>query len=433
MIDTRSHRLAALGLFLLVAGCSPDPDSAASPSTDMEAMGGDEAVEASQERGMGGMAGMSMGPGESIRITARQASLAGVSFAVAQRAPVIRTVRAVGMVVPDEARQGIVNTRVDGWIERLLVNETGRRVAVGETLFEIYSPDLVTAQEELLLASRLAGLHDPMPLAARRRLVRWGIADSLVDEIERSGQVRETLPIGSPFGGTVLDKRVVEGQHVRAGETLFEIVDLSTVWIEPAVFEQDIRLVRLGQRAQVTFDAQPGRVYTGIVSFLYPTLDPSTRTLKVRIDIPNPSGDIRPMMYGAVSLEGSEPPGVTVPLTSVLPTGLRHLAFVVRGGRVLPTEVVVGSRGDESVTVLDGIAAGDTVVASAAFLFDSESSLAAAMAGIMLGMGMGLDMGGMETGDMEMDMSPDSSSGPGGMDMTPDSGGARPREGGAPR
>ena len=423
MIQPGTAALAALMIMAGLAGCGGDRGSAGTEGAGegadaaMPGMGGREGAAAAPD----GMAGMDMASDGPIRLTARQASLAGVSFAVAVQAPLARTVRAVAMVVPDEAGLGIVNARVSGWVERLLVNETGRMVEVGEPLFELYAPDLVTAQEELLLARRLQGLAggDSLVAAARRRLSLWGISDDLIQEVERSGQVRTQLTIRSPFRGNVLEKRVIEGQYVKAGETLFEIADLSTIWIVPQVFEQDLDLVHVGQRARVTIDALPGRAFEGRVSFLYPMLDASTRTLKMRVEVPNPEGRIRLMMYGAVSLEGQTPPGVTVPLTAVLPTGVKDLAFVVRGGTVVPTEVVVGARGDAAITVLDGLAAGDTVVASATFLFDSESSLAAAMAGIMLDMGMGLDMGGMDMGGMEMgDTAPSAMD----MDMPPDSG-----------
>jgi Cu(I)/Ag(I) efflux system membrane fusion protein len=195
---------------------------------------------------------------------------------------------------------------------------------------------------------------------------------------------------------------VIEGQMVRAGDRLFRIANLSTIWIEPAIFESDISLVRVGQRAEVTFDALPGHLFEGRVTFIHPELDMHTRTLRVRVEVPNRRFLIKPMMYGAVRITAGGPRGVTVPLGAVLPTGTRDLAFVVREGGVVPTEVLVGTRGDSTVLVADGLAAGDTVVASATFLFDSESQLAAAMAGIMLNMGMGLDMGGMQMEGMDM-------------------------------
>ena len=354
--------------------------------------------------GMEGMAGMQMNSGGPIRITTRQASLAGVTFAVASEAALEQTVRAVAMVVPNERGLGIVSARVSGWVEKLYVNETGMHIEVGAPLFELYAPDLVTAQEELLLAKRLVSTAggESLVMAARRRLALWDIPEQTIAEIEETGAVRRRVTIRSSYRGHVLEKNVIEGQMVRAGDRLFRIADLSTVWIEPSIFEQDIALVREGQRATTTFDALPGREFAGRVTFIYPTLDMTTRTLRVRIEVANPRGIIKLMMFGTVKIETAGTRGVTVPLTAVLPTGDRDLAFVFRAGTLVPTEVTVGARGDFAIVVADGLAVGDTVVASATFLFDSESNLGAAMAGIMLDMGMGLDMGGMDMGGMDM-------------------------------
>ncbi len=350
-------------------------------------------------QGMEGMAGMAKGGGP-IRITARQAALAGVTFAVARESPVERTVRAVAMAVPNERGLGIVNARVNGWVERLYADETGRHVRAGEPLLELYAPELVTAQEELLIAMRLATTPggDSLLAAGRRRLALWDIGEEEIAAVETSGQVRRRLTIRSPYTGHILEKQVIEGEMVHAGDRLFKIANLSTIWIEPAIFEADIPLLRVGQRAEVTFDALPGHLFRGRVTFIYPELDMKTRTLKVRIEVPNARLFIKPMMYGTVRITTNGLRGVVVPLTAVLPTGTRDLVFVLKQGGVVPAEVVVGSRGDSTILVADGLAPGDTVVASATFLFDSESQLAAAMAGIMLNMGMGLDMGGMPKG-----------------------------------
>jgi len=395
----------ALTLALLMAGCSgsgPREPGTAEGQESTTGMGDMEGMQGSQDTS--GMGGMNMGGDGPIRITTRQVALAGVTFAVAREAPVERTVRAVAMAVPNERGLGIVTARVKGWVEELHAEETGRLVRAGESLLELYSPDLVTAQEELLLAKRLAGVQggDSLVIAARRRLALWDIADEEIAAIEASGQVRRRLTIRSPYTGHILEKDVIEGQHVRAGDRLFRIADLSTIWIEPAIFENDIPVVRVGQRAQVTFDALPGHLFDGRVTFIHPELDMRTRTLRLRVEMANHDFLVKTMMYGSVRITANGPRGVTVPLGAVLPTGTRDLAFVVRQGGVLPTEVVVGTRGDSTVIVADGLAAGDTVVASATFLFDSESQLAAAMAGIMLNMGMGLDMGGMQMEGMDM-------------------------------
>lgn len=382
----KTHGIVAFGLVLVACSGSGQRETAAAD-------------------GMAAMEGMQMTDTGRIRVTTRQAALAGATFAVARQGPMERTVRAVAMAVPNERGLAIVNARVSGWVEKLYANETGRLVRSGEPLLELYAPELVTAQEELLLAKRLAATAgaDSLVAAARRRLALWNIAEDEIAEIERTAEVRRRLVIRAPSAGYILDKDVIEGQMVQAGARLFKIADLSTIWIEPAIFESDISLVRVGQRAEVTFDALPGHRFRGRVTFVYPELDMRTRTLRVRVEVPNGRLVVKPMMYGAVRIASNGPRGVVVPLTAVLPTGTRDLAFVVRQGGVVPTEVVVGSRGDSTVLVADGLAPGDTVVASATFLFDSESQLAAAMAGIMLNMGMGLDMGGMpmDTGQPE--------------------------------
>jgi len=402
-------RIAVAAAVAFLSACSGSEKReavAADTAASMAGMAGMQDMEGMQGmEGMSGMAGMPMGNSGPIRVTARQAALAGVTFAVAREAPIERTVRAVAMAVPNERGLAIVNARVSGWVEKLYANETGRLVRAGEPLLELYAPELVTAQEELLLAKRLAATAgaDSLVAAARRRLALWNIAEEEIAEIERTGEVRRRLIIRGPSQGYILEKQVIEGQMIQAGAQLFKIADLSTIWIELAIFESDIPLVRVGQRAEVTFDALPGHLFRGRVTFVYPELDMRTRTLRVRVEVPNGRLLVKPMMYGAVRIATNGPRGVVVPLTAVLPTGTRDLAFVVRQGGMVPTEVVVGSRGDSTVLVADGLAPGDTVVASATFLFDSESQLAAAMAGIMLNMGMGLDMGGMpmETGKGE--------------------------------
>lgn len=382
---------------VLVVGCGGEQEGQEGRRADRAG------VEGAGMAGMPGMEGTAMGGDSPIRLTARQASLAGVTFVVAREGSLERTVRAVAMAVPNERGLGIVNARVNGWVEALHADETGRFVRAGEPLLELYAPELVMVQEELLLARRVppAAGGDSLTAAARRRIALWGIADQDIARLEERGHVERRLTLRSPYAGHILEKHVIEGQAVRAGDPLFRIADLSTIWIEPAIFEHDIPVVHRGQRARVTFDALPGRRFDGRVTFIHPELDMKTRTLKVRVEVPNPGLLIKPIMYGVVQIAAQGPAGVTVPLGAVLPTGTRDLAFVIRQGGVVPTDVVVGARGDSTLLVADGLAPGDTVVASATFLFDSESQLAAAMAGIMLNMGMGLDMGGMRMGQMD--------------------------------
>ncbi len=288
-----------------------------------------------------------------------------------------------------------VNARVNGWVEKLYADYVGKRVAQGEPLLALYSPELVSAQEEYLLARRLN--DDTLAASARRRLALWDVPIDQVDSLEARGTVTRTLLLRALRAGEVTQKMVIEGQAVRAGDNLFQIADRRRVWVDLAIFEQDARAVRVGTWATVMVDALAGRTFRGHVTFIYPQLDDKTRTLTARLEVENPDGALRPGMYATAELVGSGRRGVSVPLASVLPTGTRDIVFVNRGdGRFLPREVKVGLRGDSLVEIVTGLKPGDEVVASATYLLDSESNLAAAIQGIMLQMGMGLNMGGMK-------------------------------------
>jgi len=216
--------------------------------------------------------------------------------------------------------------------------------------------------------------------------------------------VTRTLLLRAPRSGAVTEKMVIEGQAVKAGDNLFQIADARVLWVDLAIFEQDAAAVRVGTSATITVDALPGRVFRGSVTFIYPQLDEKTRTLTARVAVDNVDGALRPGMYATAALAtaGRGRGGVSVPLEAVLPTGTKDLVFVNRGdGRFVPREVRVGLRGDSLVEIVEGLKPGDEVVASATFLLDSESNLAAAIQGLMLQMGMGLNMGGMETGKGE--------------------------------
>src|SRR2546421_7921979 len=269
------------------------------------------------------------------------------------------------------------------------------RVEQGEPLLALYSPDLVSAQEEYLLARRLK--DDTLASSARRRLALWDIPSDQVDSLETRGSVTRTLLLRAPRSGAVTEKMVIEGQAVKAGDNLFQIADARVLWVDVAIFEQDAAAVRVGTPTTITVDALPGRTFRGSVTFIYPQLDEKTRTLTARVAVENGDGALRPGMYATAALATAGRRGVSVPLEAVLPTGTKDLVFVNRGdGRFVPREVRVGLRGDSLIEIVEGLRPGDEVVASATFLLDSESNLAAAIQGLMLQMGMGLNMGGMQ-------------------------------------
>lgn len=319
----------------------------------------------------------------------------GVTYTTATVGPLAREVRTVGQVTFDETRVKSIALKIDGYVERLYVDYTGMPVHVGDPLLEIYSPMLVTAQEELLLAKKLAadvvggtpdatrGAADLLS-SARRRLAYWDIAESDIARIEQSGEVKRTLTLHAPVRGVVVDKFVLAGQKVMAGDALYRIADLSVVWVEGEVFEQDLALVRVGLTVVAEFEALPGERVTGRIAFVYPTLNPETRTVRVRAEVPNSGLRLKPGMYATFHFTGGSRGSVlSVPSSAVLTTGERNLVFVRRvDGQLEPREIRVGVAGQDRVEVLSGLAAGETVVASATFLVDAESNLGSALGGM---------------------------------------------------
>ena len=343
-------------------------------------------------------AAMGMATGDSTRtITLDSASARriGVTFAAVTEASLGRTVRTVGQVVVDETRVRTIALKVDGWVERLYVDFTGQRIARGAPLLTLYSPMLVTAQEELLLAGQLLrdvaasdaetreGAAD-LVHASRRRLRWWDIGEEEIARIERTGTAQRTLTIYAPTGGVVLEKNVSAGQRVMAGEALYRVADLSSVWVESEVYERDLGTLRVGQRVLATFDALPGVSMAGRIAYVYPTLSRETRTARVRVSLSNAQSQLKPGMYATLIVESDVRGAVlTVPRGAVLATGERQLVFVrLANGQLQPRTVSIGAVSDERIQILRGVALGDTVVASATFLVDAESNLGTALGGM---------------------------------------------------
>ncbi|HKA58593.1 MAG TPA: efflux RND transporter periplasmic adaptor subunit [Gemmatimonadales bacterium] len=337
-----------------------------------------------------------------VHLSSEQARAIGITFSVVERGPLARTVRTRGQIVPAEPNLAEITTKFDGFVEQLFVNATGTSVRRGEPLLTIYSPVLVAAQEELLAARRLAGSvdstdveawHDAQSLleASRRRLSYWDISREQIDRLERTGQATKTLTLNAPFAGIVLEKMVVAGQAVMPGMKLYRIADLRTVWIEGAVFEQDLQLVHLGAPVSAEFAAYPGPRFDGRVTFVAPTVDDSSRSGRVRVEFPNPRGELRPGMYATLLFDAViDRDAVNVPAEAVVQTGERNLVFVVgQSGMLEPREVVLGARAGDRFQVLNGVAAGERIVAAANFLVDAESRLTAGASSSMPGMNMG--------------------------------------------
>jgi RND family efflux transporter MFP subunit len=340
---------------------------------------------------MGGPATTDSGGAERapVHLSAEQARAIGVTFAVVERGPLARMIRTVGQVVPAEPGLADITTKIDGFVEELFVDATGVTVRRGQPLLTLYSPMLVAAQEELLAAKRLAATVDSTDReawrnaqalldAARRRLTYWDISADQIERLERTGNVTKTLALQAPVNGVVLEKMVVAGQAVMPGMKLYRIADLRTVWIEGAVFEQDLGFVRVGAPARAELAAYPGRPVDGRVSFVWPTVDEQSRTARVRVAFPNSGGLLKPGMYATLFFEALVGGDVLqVPAEAVVQTGERNLVFVVgEGGALAPREIVLGPRAAGRFQVLSGLAGGERIVASANFLVDAESRLA---------------------------------------------------------
>jgi Cu(I)/Ag(I) efflux system membrane fusion protein/cobalt-zinc-cadmium efflux system membrane fusion protein len=328
--------------------------------------------------------------GATVKISPIVEQNIGVRTAPVERRPLTRTIRTIGRIDYDEARVAHVHTKFSGWIEKTYVNTTGEVVKKGDVLVEIYSPQLVSAQEEYLDAlnnlktvgssvspatrSNLKGIL----ASTRRRLEYFDISDAQIEELGRTGKVRKTLALISPFNGIVVEKHALDGMEIKPGMRLYVIADLSEIWVYADVYEYETPWVAEGQEAIMTLSYAPGKVYRGTVQYVYPYLEEKTRTVKVRLSFPNPGQELKPGMYANVDIHTSPiEDALVVPMEAVLFSGERNLVFVSLGeGRYAPRDVTIGlESGDGYYQVLKGLTEGETVVTSAQFMLDSESKL----------------------------------------------------------
>ena len=348
------------------------------------------------------------GPGE-IYITPEKIQRIGVKSEEVKERPLRKIIRTVATVDYDERRLFTINTKIEGWIERLYVNATGRELKKGEHLLDIYSPDLVSTQEEYLLAFETKRRLGPGALpdavegaeyildATRRRLKNWDISDDQIEALEKSKKPTKTLALHSPVEGIVIEKMAVQGMKVMPGEKLLGIANLSNVWLYANIYEYELSLVKAGQKARVTINAYPGETFYAIVSYIYPYMNTETRTAKVRLEMANPGFKIKPGMYANIEIESViSPKAVAVPEDAVLDTGERQVVILDLGaGRFKVLDVKVGLKGEGYYQILSGLAPGWRVVTSANFLIDSESSFRSS-AQTMLGMEHGKPKEGMK-------------------------------------
>ena len=305
----------------------------------------------------------------------------GIRIGLVTTGPLRRTIRTVGVIDFDETALADVTTKFKGWIEKLYVDATGRQVHSNEPLFEIYSPELVSAQTEYLLAlNQAAGTPgaESLKVTAQTKLKFFDISDEQIAELEKTRQAKKTLRVTAPRDGIVVEKMVVEGQMVDAGMKLYRLADLAIVWVQSQVYEQDLEFVKLGQESVVSLSYLPDRKFRGRVTYVYPTVDEKTRTARVRMEFHNPGYFLKPGMFATVELQAElEPSALLVPDAAVLRSGQKNTVFVaLDGGRFEPRMVVLGSRSENDLyQVLSGLQQGERVVTSGQFMLDSESQL----------------------------------------------------------
>ena len=357
----------------------------------------------------GGMADMpGMSAQGSVALTPDQIRTFGITFGVVEQRALETEIRAVGTVAFDETRISQVTPKVGGFVETLHVDFTGQPVRRGQPLLDLYSPELIAAQEELLLAAQLQRTMSQSSVpgfpadtasllaAARRRFALWDISEAQVEEIVRTGRVRRSLTLHAPASGIIVEKKVVAGQSVMPGEHLYTIADLSRVWVEAELRDADGASVRVGSTADIEVTGLPGRMVKGRVEYVYPTVQAEARTIRARVAVSNGEGVLKPGMYATVRISTPGRTVLAVPSAAVMRTGERTLVFVDMGGGELMThEVTVGQTTGDFTEILGGVDAGSRVVTSAQFLIDSESNLAEVMRS-MIGQTGASDMGQMK-------------------------------------
>ncbi len=325
-----------------------------------------------------------------ITLSPDKVQLIGVRTAPAEYRTLDRRIRTVGKVVPDETRLTYINTKIAGWVKKLYVDYTGKQVVKGQPLLSIYSPDLVAAQEEYLIAlrsARQAG-HEAVNMpevdasrkelldSAKRRLQLWDITDKQIAELEQTGKPLTEMVIEAPIDGIVLEKMVLDGAYITPGMNLYKIADLSSIWVMADIYEYEVPLVKVGQTAQVTLPYYSGATLHATVNYIYPSVDPLSRTVKIRLVLKNPGLMLKPDMFANVEINVVSGARLAIPRESVLDSGTRQIVYVEKTPGVYEMRpVTLGVRGDEYVEVLKGVKKGERVVTSGNFLIDSESQL----------------------------------------------------------
>src|ERR1035437_1316513 len=323
-----------------------------------------------------------------VMIPADKQTLAGVRTELVVRKALVRDIHTTAQIVADETRIAHVHVKVAGYLDQVFVDFIGQLVKKGQPLFTLYSPDLVSAQEEYLIAKRGETTLGSAPFvevadgaksllhSARERLKLWYISDEQLKQLDESGKVTKDLTFYAPSTGFITDRKAFPQTAITPDMELYTLSDLSTVWANADIYESEIPYVQLGQKMRLTLSYSPGKTYTGTISYIYPTVDPQTRTVKVRMQIPNPDFALKPQMFADAQLHVNYGTKVLVPREAILDSGTEQAVYVVHeGGMFEPRRVTLGPAFDGNVSILTGLKAGETIVTSGNFLVDSESRL----------------------------------------------------------
>jgi Cu(I)/Ag(I) efflux system membrane fusion protein len=362
------------------------PDTSPTPKKDSMGMDYIPVYEGEEQEAGGG-----------VKISDAKVQMLGVRSAAVERRALDAVVRAAGRIEVDERRLATITPKFEGYVEKLIVNATGQYVARGAPLFEAYSPELLATQREYAIAvqglARVEGADEATVAGMRRladsaleRLRNWDVTDEQIAQLAAGGRPQRALTFRAPASGHVIERKATQGMRFMPGEVLYQLADLSTVWVIAEVAEQDIGRVRTGLTARARLDAYPGQVFEGRVTYIYPTLKSDTRTAQLRVELPNPQGRLKPAMYAQVEIAVAGSPQLVLPSSAVIDNGKRRVVLVDKGdGRFEPRDVKLGERGDEFTVVLEGVKDGERVVVAANFLLDSEANLKAALGALVGG------------------------------------------------
>lgn len=315
-----------------------------------------------------------------IEVPQEQQSKIGLKVAKAEKKKVEHTIRTVGTVTADQTKEAHVHTKINGWIEQIYADYIGKPVKKGQSLFELYSPDLVSTQEEYLAARKQGAPGREIAVTALERLKLWGVPQSEIDRLKKSGKAKRSVTFDSPVDGFIVNKTAIRGMYITPEMELYHIADLSRIWIIVTLYEYDVAVISVGDEAEIQLPYDPDKSFKGKISYIYPEIEIETRTAKARIELDNPDQKLKPGMFSNISLKKNLGEAIVIPDDAVIDTGTRKIVFVKTGtSRFEPREIKAGPRIENTFAILSGLKEGEEIVTSAHFLIDAESKFQAAL------------------------------------------------------